>query len=209
MKSRAYIPLFLTLSRFVIAPLLVLIYLYPQVLFLSLVGQALALLILLSVADFFDFLDGHLSRRWNVVTTLGKVLDPCADSVCRMSAFFAFTQGVLQLPLPLVFCCFYRDMLSLILRMMALYLGEEPCARQSGKIKTMFYSVISGSLALLLLFHAFSLLSLSFVQAIAWLLIFLGAMGALFSGGEYVVAYWPILKKSAREEFGERSNKDS
>lgn len=211
MRRAAYVPLALTLFRFVAAPFLVLIYLYPDLFYLSLMGQAIALLVLLFLVDFFDFLDGHLSRRWNVVTTLGKILDPCADSVCRMSVFFAFTQGPLQLPLLLVLCCFYRDMLSLVLRMIALYLREEPCARRSGKVKTMFYSVVSGSIALLLFFHALSLLSLSFVQEASWLLIILGALGAVVSGGEYLMAYWPVLKKAAQEEFGNgpRNKEDS
>jgi len=45
-------------------------------------GWAIAALVAGGVSDFFD---GFLARRWNQVTTLGRVLDPAADRLLTLA----------------------------------------------------------------------------------------------------------------------------
>ncbi len=45
-------------------------------------GWAIIALVVAGVSDFFD---GFLARRWNQVTTLGRVLDPTADRLLTLS----------------------------------------------------------------------------------------------------------------------------
>ena len=53
-----------------------------------------------------------------MVTDLGKVLDPLADSISRLSIFLAFFQmGHANIWMILIF--FYRDSLFLVLRIVA------------------------------------------------------------------------------------------
>lgn len=69
------LPNFLTMMRVLFIPIIVIFLFFPGRT-TSLVGA-----LFFCLASFTDWLDGHLARRWNIVTNLGKFLDPLADKL--------------------------------------------------------------------------------------------------------------------------------
>lgn len=78
MKTRLVkqIPNILTISRVVLAPIIILIY-YSN---LGLFAKQIAAIIFL-LASLTDFFDGYLARFYNVQSDFGKFLDPVADKI--------------------------------------------------------------------------------------------------------------------------------
>lgn len=74
------LPTKLTVLRIVLIPVFVALY------FVKFTFNGIAAVAVFMIACFTDFLDGHLARKWNQVTTLGKFLDPIADKLLVMCA---------------------------------------------------------------------------------------------------------------------------
>jgi CDP-diacylglycerol--glycerol-3-phosphate 3-phosphatidyltransferase len=66
----------ITLFSFVIVPILIVILLYSTSKTASLIAAAL-----FAFAAFTDWLDGYVARRQNIITSMGKFLDPLADKI--------------------------------------------------------------------------------------------------------------------------------
>ena len=48
-------------------------------------------LLLIFFAALSDWLDGFFARRWNQITSLGKIIDPLADKSCTIAGFLALS----------------------------------------------------------------------------------------------------------------------
>jgi CDP-diacylglycerol--glycerol-3-phosphate 3-phosphatidyltransferase len=99
-------------------------------------GHATAL-ILFVLAAASDFLDGWLARKMNLVTPLGKLLDPLADKILVCSAFvFMTAQGLC--PVWITALIMAREFLVTGLRQIAIEAGQVLAADRLGKWKTAF-----------------------------------------------------------------------
>ena len=128
----------LTLSRMILVPVFVIFVSMTQL------GTDdfnaswyLAAGIVFAVASFTDYLDGHLARKWHMVTDFGKFADPLADKLLTTVAFiYMMRDGVCS---PVVLCIILaREFAVSGLRMVAAGAkdGKVIAANMWGKVKT-------------------------------------------------------------------------
>lgn len=127
MKSQ--IPNLLSVSRIVLSPLVIFLYFYN-----SFITSILALVFLI-ILEITDALDGIAARKFNLVSDLGKVLDPFADTVFHITMFTIFLyEG--SMPIWMFIISLYRDMFSMFIRILGGLRGFAVAAKFSGKLKT-------------------------------------------------------------------------
>jgi len=128
------LPNYLTLARIVLVPLLVVILLNPFAEnWFGISSYALAIGIFLA-ATLTDILDGHLARRRNQVSNLGKLLDPIADKLLVSAALIVLVEKHLA-PAWAVVVILGREFIVTGLRSVAAADGIVIQAQTSGKIK--------------------------------------------------------------------------
>ena len=102
-----------------------------------------------SLAAITDFLDGHLARKYNLVTAFGKLMDPLADKILMCSAFVILAKHD-QIPAWVVIAILSREFLVTGLRLLATANGAVLAADSLGKLKTILQIVLSIYLLLFL-----------------------------------------------------------
>ena len=193
----------LTIIRLCLSPIFICLFLLQQ--WWAALGVAL-------VFEATDLLDGYFARRYKMVSSLGKLIDPLADSVSRFSVFLAFTTEptVREDPWPvlLVAGLFYRDTIVAYIRTFAASTGTVLAARWSGKLKAMFQG--SG----IIIFLTLRALAPTFPEIHRWLpWIFYGIMlpvvvVTVFSGADYLWANWTSIVAMATRDMDEHSDED-
>jgi CDP-diacylglycerol---glycerol-3-phosphate 3-phosphatidyltransferase len=186
----------LTLSRILLGPIFLIVYLYYQDWGISLAWLPYLLLFLAGVSELSDLFDGALARKQNKVTDLGKLLDPMADSIFRLSVLLSFTQGLVQMPLLLVCVFFYRDLIISTLRTLCALRGYALAARLSGKIKAVIQAAIIFFILLLMIPYSLGQLDLALFRSISFYSVLFGALYTLYSGTEYVFANSKFIRKA-------------
>ncbi len=83
-KKIMNLPNILTLSRMFMIPVFILFF------YLSFTSHYIVALAVFIIASLTDLLDGMIARKYNLVTNMGKFLDPIADKVLVLSAFVVF-----------------------------------------------------------------------------------------------------------------------
>lgn len=190
------LPLFLTIGRIFISPIFLIFYLNYHKLGISLHALPFILMFLLALSELSDFFDGYLARKFNLVTELGKILDPMADSITRLTMLLTFTQGFIRLPLLLVFVFVYRDAMISTLRTVCAMRGVTLAARTSGKIKAVIQASSIALILVLMVPYAWGALSLGQLQDITFYIICAAAAYTLFSGGEYIYVNRTYIKEA-------------
>lgn len=179
---------YLTFIRIFISPVFMFLYLEYDILGIRLSALPYILLALLGISELSDAFDGYLARRFHQVTDFGKLLDPMADSIYRISVFLSFTQPPVSVPLLIVFVFLYRDSVISTLRTICALRGFALAARSSGKIK----AIIQAGSAFVILFamipFTLGMISQGALRSIAITVSSIAAAYALYSGIEYLWA---------------------
>ena len=144
--------------------------------------------IVFAAASFTDYLDGHLARKWHMVTDFGKFADPLADKLLTTVALiYMMRDGVCS---PVVLCIILaREFAVSGLRMVAAGAkdGKVIAANMWGKVKTVLQM-------LTIIFYFFGI-SLTYgntvlgnlnVWLISYWLCWLVAAGTAISGIKYL-----------------------
>lgn len=187
----------ITLTRILMLPLIVFFYLATFIPYGRLVAA-----ILFVVACLTDFLDGHLARKNNQVTTLGKFFDSIADKMLIMTGLILITAVPVILGQPAAFphelgiiCAIVilaREFIISALRQLAASKGIVLAADMGGKIKATAQFVVV-TLYMFLAFVETEFLTSKVTDAIAIirfiLMIFLVATTILtiYTGASYLI----------------------
>ncbi len=128
-----YFPISLTLLRIILAPIfLIFLFWGENYLFLA--------ILVFTLAALTDFGDGYVARKYNVVTESGIFLDPLADKILIMAAFFGFYfLGIIKLWMPFLIAT--RDILIMMLRTVIFRSGFCMVTSYQAKAKTVFQFV--------------------------------------------------------------------
>ena len=135
--SALNLPNRLTLLRIALVPVyLVLLWAFRD-------DRALCILPLLVfvLASLTDLLDGQIARKYHMVTSFGKFMDPIADKLLTHTAFILLTAlGRLNVVACIIFVA--REFVVSGLRLVAVEQGHVIAAGMSGKVKTVLQMLL-------------------------------------------------------------------
>ena len=137
--------------------------------------------VIFCVASFTDYLDGHIARKYNLVTNFGKFMDPLADKLLVSAAMICMIE-LGMLPAWVVIIIISREFIITGFRLIAAEGGLVIAASWWGKIKT----VTQMAMIILML--------LGVNKVIGTILVVLATIFTVVSGVDYIVKNLSVLK---------------
>lgn len=140
----------LSLGRILMVPVIVLFSLFAnlgEAFALSVNGyeismqwQEVIVVVLFIIASITDMLDGMIARKYNMITSFGKFIDPIADKMLVNSLLILYAYHGF-IPVLAVVIMIWRDTIVDGLRMSASSRGKVVAAGMMGKIKTVLQMI--------------------------------------------------------------------
>ncbi len=144
------------------------------------------------LASLTDLVDGHIARKYNQVTDLGKFLDPLADKVLVLAAMAIFCQWDM-FPAWALMIVLVREFAISGLRMIASNKGVVIAAGWSGKVKT---AVTMAGLIIMMVLRTnlcVWIFGANLIVIFNWIIIVAIAGTTLYSGAEYFIQNRKVL----------------
>ncbi len=152
--------------------------------------------LIFAVACITDVVDGYLARRWNIVTVVGKFMDPLADKLIVMAALVMMVR-LGRVGAWVVIVLLAREFIITGLRQIAASEGMVIAAGQEGKWKTSLQ--VAGLVGLLI--HYKHPLELGFAtyevdwNTVGVVLVMLSMILSVWSAAVYFRAFLAMLAK--------------
>lgn len=187
----------ITLSRIILIPLMIFFYLASSFIPYSKI-VALAILI---IASCTDFVDGMIARKYNLVTDLGKFLDPIADKLLVSSALLLVcVDGTIPAPYGVLAAIIIigRELIISAFRQIAATKNFVMAADKWGKLKTIFQDISLPALFLLSFFYGASFeVNATFLfvfEIVNWVLLGIAVLLTIVSMLNYLIKNWQVMK---------------
>ncbi|MEK6725234.1 MAG: CDP-diacylglycerol--glycerol-3-phosphate 3-phosphatidyltransferase [Deltaproteobacteria bacterium] len=180
------IPNLLTFFRIALIPVLVFLLLSSSEL-LSILS-----VLVFSIASITDWLDGYLARKMNIVTNLGKFLDPIADKLL-IAAALVMLVGLGRVPAWMVVVIIGREIAVTGLRSIASSEGIIIAASDLGKGKM----IIQISALIGLLLH-YQYMGIDF-HAVGMMLLWIALALTTWSGFDYFNKFIKVILKEPQK----------
>lgn len=154
--------------------------------------------LIFSIASVTDWLDGYLARKWQIVTVMGKFLDPLADKLIVMAAMIMLIP-LDRIPAWAVFLIIARETLVTGLRSVASSEGIVISASDLGKYKTIFQMV--AIIALLLHYDYYWFFGIRWelfhvhMQVVGSFFFYISFVLTMWSGGDYLYKFFRVLTR--------------
>ena len=162
-KDLFTIPNMLSLFRLLLIPVYVVIYLNAKAAIDYYIAGGI-----LAVSCLTDMIDGQIARHFNMISTIGKILDPLADKITQFTLIvcLAITYPIL---IPLMVLFFIKEVFQLVAGFLTLRKGKMLTgALISGKIST---AVLFISLIVLVMFPQIPAEAVNVIMAVDTLLL--------------------------------------
>ncbi len=178
-----HLPNILTISRIIMAILLVAILLHWESIvpdWVHISWRDYFACLIFCIASITDFFDGYIARRFNLGSAFGEVFDPLADKMLILGAFI----GLLHLERAnawAVFIILSREFYITGLRVVAANFKQNVAASNLGKYKTVF-QILAIAFLLANFFPGGTLF--------LWIAVFV----TLYSGLDYTLKYYKAIK---------------
>ena len=144
--------------------------------------------LIFAIASLTDFLDGFLARKYNLVTKLGKFLDPLADKLLVIAVIVVFVELNI-IPSWVTFIIISRELIISIFRAIAASEGVVIAASWWGKLKT------NSQILMILVILFNNLIPESIYIYIKPGLIIIATLFTVFSGLDYIIKNKQVLIK--------------
>lgn len=179
------LPNLLTILRMCMIPIFVALY-YSGM-------QPMALIVYL-LAGATDILDGYLARKWNQITSFGKLMDPLADKLMTLTMIYCLTDTG-YLPVWVLIVLLLKE-LMMVAGSLALLKGLKGqkivvMANWAGKAAT---AMLIAAVALVFPWHSWDI-----VRTVGQVIMYIAVGFSLFAMGNYAYVY---VKKLTEKKVG-------